>query len=121
MRRSLITAVTALTLLLQGFGGAWAAPTRGAAPLQQAAMQAEAEMPCHDGEQTEVQDVRTCPCCDDGAMCGKLCGTLGAALPVQSPALQDYLNAHFESLRSAPSLFPAHSLSRFKPPIAPLS
>lgn len=122
MRRTLIIALTTLTLLLQGFAMAWAAPSRMAMMEQSADEQA---MPCHDQPAADAADTpgkSLCPCCDEGgAMCGKLCGAAGAGLPMQSPALQDYLDAHFESLRSAPSLFPAHSLSRFKPPIAPLS
>ena len=122
MRRTLIITLTALSLLLQGLGAAWAAPVlRAAAAVEQSEAQVESEMPCHGSKPAETQDTRVCPCCDDGAMCGKLCGSAGTALPVRSSELQDYLDAHFESLRRAPELFPAHSLTRFKPPIAPLS
>jgi hypothetical protein len=109
-----VALVAALAILFAGVSSAWAS----ARMLPAASPPAAAHAHCHEME-TSAPAVAN-DCCKNCASCEQMCNA-SAAVPMQANDLDDYISAHFESLQAAPALFPAHALSRFKPPIAPLS
>jgi len=108
--RPFLSAVLGLTLLVQGFGVAAAAPAAVADEAQVAA----ADMPCHGGAQDEAAG--SCPCCDNcpnmaNCALGHLAGAPVTRLQF-SPATQTVIAATPRSVEAVVSA------SLLRPPIS---
>lgn len=78
MRHLLVHALVAFALLMQGFGGAWAAGRMAAAEVQMAAQLAELP-PCHQQAAKAEQAAAGMTCCGTAScQCVMGCGVLSA-------------------------------------------
>lgn len=82
--------------------------------LLQGAAVAHAGQPMHIVEQEQGSAAVPAQHCPELAKAAR-------RAPEPVPHLDEYLDAHYESLREAPGLFPAQALIRFKTPVAPVS
>lgn len=121
MKRSLLTVVAVLAILLQGLYTAWAvmplAPATASPAHHAAATDNMQGMPCHQHQQ-QARPLHRAGCQNNDCQCRALCAmSASAAVPMASPRLDSYIASHFVAAPVANAAAPAHTLHRFRPPI----